>query len=990
MKKLFYIIIFGLLVLFIILSASVNVYADGTETLGPPLGITVASGSGIAAGGTGMVTQPGTITVDVPAGAVVRQVLLYWEGQSIGAVTGDNIISVNGNAVTGDLIGGPAYFFTTYGNNVWTSSFRADITSLNLITPGLNTLTLDGMAFTWSNDGAGVLVIYDDGSVTSDIQVRDGLDLAFINFPEPRKSTVLQTYYFTSAGVDRTAEVLLFVGSVHDDRQTITTDRPNSIEINVTVNGVITHYVFSDYLNGNGDLYWDSVLLDILIPSGATELTIQVFSRDDLLTGNLPASLEWITGVVSIPEPPLSNEADLSITKTASPDPVIVGQDLTYTITVTNNGPDQANGVTVTDTLPPGVAYVSALPSQGSCIGTTTVTCSIGSLSAGGSAAISIVVTTLWDGTISNSSSVTGTESDPDTGNNFTSVLTTVSPSVDLSVTKSDSPDPVDVGDSLLYTITVTNNGPSDATGVTVTDTLPAGVDYVSATPSQGSCIGTITVTCSLGNLLNGASATVMIVVTPTVAGILNNSASVTGSEYDPDLANNSTASVSTTVNNPPAVEADLSITKVDFPDPVILAGDPLTYTITVTNNGPITATGVTVNDTLPVEVIYVSHTTTQGTCIGTSAITCNIGTLANGASATVTIEVQTTIAGLIGNTATVSRDQTDPNSANDSVMQTTNVGDVSRLLNISTRAYVGTVDDREIGGFIIGGILPKTVLIRGRGPSMSGAPFNISGTLSNPYLRLYSSSAAAYVAQNDNWGDQSDTLCSSSGLVCGAPADITATGIDPCVPNPGQSSAPPGCSNESAMLITLPPGSYTAVLSGVSGGTGVGLIEVFDTDGSTLPKLINISTRAHVFTGDRRMIGGFIIGAGSGNKKILLRARGPSMSGAPFNISGTLSNPYMRLYSANAGAYIAQNDNWGDQSDTLCSSSGYVCGTPAEITATGMDPCVPNPGEVTAPPGCSDEAAILITVPPGGYTAVVSGVSNGTGVGLVEIFELP
>jgi hypothetical protein len=141
--------------------------------------------------------------------------------------------------------------------------------------------------------------------------------------------------------------------------------------------------------------------------------------------------------------------------------------------------------------------------------------------------------------------------------------------------------------------------------------------------------------------------------------------------------------------------------------------------------------------------------------------------------------------------------------------------------------------------------------------------------------------------------------------------------------------------------------------------------------------------------TGFNRMIGGFIIGAGTGDKQVLIRARGPSMSGAPDNISGTLANPYVRVYSITAGAYIAQNDNWDNQSDPLCASSGYVCGDDAQITATGMDPCVPNPGQTVAPPGCTDESALLITLPPGGYTALVSGVSNGTGVGLVEIFDV-
>src|SRR3990172_11197624 len=241
-------------------------------------------------------------------------------------------------------------------------------------------------------------------------------------------------------------------------------------------------------------------------------------------------------------------------------------------------------------------------------------------------------------------------------------------------------------------------------------------------------------------------------------------------------------------------------------------------------------------------------------------------------------------------------------------------------------------------------------------------------------------------IAKNDNW-QVSDPLCQNSGYICGDSAAIVATGIDPCQPNPGQTVAPPGCSNESAILITLPPGGYTAKVSGVNGGTGVGLVEVFDPDNSTLPKLINISTRARVLTGTDIMVGGFWIGAGTGNKTVLIRARGPSMSGAPFNLSGTLVNPTVQIFSQQTHTAIAQNDDW-QIPDSLCASSGFVCGGTAEITATGMDPCQPNPGQTVAPPGCFQESAVLITLPPGGYTAKVSGVNNGTGLGLVEIFE--
>jgi hypothetical protein len=147
-----------------------------------------------------------------------------------------------------------------------------------------------------------------------------------------------------------------------------------------------------------------------------------------------------------------------------------------------------------------------------------------------------------------------------------------------------------------------------------------------------------------------------------------------------------------------------------------------------------------------------------------------------------------------------------------------------SKLVNVSTRAVIQSQDDVMIGGIILAGLNPKTVLIRGRGPSMAGAPFHVSGTLANPYLQLLSGSTV--IAQNDNWQD--GPQCDSR-FACGDAAQIRATALDPCQPNPGQSAAPLGCDQESVFLITLPPGAYTAILRGVSGGTGIGLVEIFD-----------------------------------------------------------------------------------------------------------------------------------------------------------------
>jgi hypothetical protein len=263
----------------------------------------------------------------------------------------------------------------------------------------------------------------------------------------------------------------------------------------------------------------------------------------------------------------------------------------------------------------------------------------------------------------------------------------------------------------------------------------------------------------------------------------------------------------------------------------------------------------------------------------------------------------------------------------------------------------------------------------------MGGAPFNLSGVLSNPTVQLYKQQTV--IAQNDDW-QTTDPLCLSPAESCGGVAEIEATGIDPCQPNPAQTVAPPDCNLESAMVVTLPPGNYAAIVRGVSGATGIGLVEVFDVDAG-LSRLTNSSARALVQTGPHVLIGGFIIGETASNT-VLIRARGPSMGGAPFNLSGVLANPTIRLYKNQT--VIAQNDDW-QTTDPLCLSPAEFCGGMVEIQATGIDPCQPNPGQTVAPPDCNLESAMVVTLPPGNYTAHVSGVSGGTGIGLVEIFEV-
>ena len=205
-------------------------------------------------------------------------------------------------------------------------------------------------------------------------------------------------------------------------------------------------------------------------------------------------------------------QTDLAIVKSATPNPVVAGTQLTYTLTTTNNGPSGATGVTVTDVLPAGVSYVSATDSQGTVnFANGTLTANLGSLADGASATTTVIVSVNSNttGSITNTAVVRGNQPDPNLANNTSTVTTPVTSEADLAIVKSATPSPVDVGKQLTYTLTTTNNGPSGATGVTVTDVLPAGVSYVSATDSQGTVnFANGTLTANLGSLADGASAT--------------------------------------------------------------------------------------------------------------------------------------------------------------------------------------------------------------------------------------------------------------------------------------------------------------------------------------------------------------------------------------------------------------------------------------------------------------------------------------------------
>jgi hypothetical protein len=270
----------------------VSVFADGTETLGPP-SIPITAGSGIVAAGTGLAVQPGDISFNVPAGATVAQVLLYWEGQDLGSFTGDDTIIVNGFNVIGTQIGGPVFWL----DNGVSTTYRADITGLGLVVPGANTLTVQGLNFTNFANGAGVLVIIDDGSSLSNIEIRDGNDLAFFNWPDPKDTTVAQTFTFSASSEQRTGTISMLFSAVSGTNSSGGAFRPTAIDI--TVGGVtVTHDNLLDSLDGQE---WDTVVLDVTIPAGETMVTVQALSVDNLGIGGLPASLTWNAAALSVP-----------------------------------------------------------------------------------------------------------------------------------------------------------------------------------------------------------------------------------------------------------------------------------------------------------------------------------------------------------------------------------------------------------------------------------------------------------------------------------------------------------------------------------------------------------------------------------------------------------------------------------------------------------------------------------------------------------------
>jgi len=272
------------------------------------------------------------------------------------------------------------------------------------------------------------------------------------------------------------------------------------------------------------------------------------------------------------------------------------------------------------------------------------------------------------------------------------------------------------------------------------------------------------------------------------------------------------------------------------------------------------------------------------------------------------------------------------------------------KIANISTRSFVGVNDLVQVAGFVIDGTQPKTVLIRAAGPALAG--FGITGALADPVLSVFDANQKL-ITSNDDWFSDPNT---------GSAIEAVGNQV-------GAFGFPQG-STDAGVLVTLQPGHYTAQVEGKGGGTGVALVEVYDAADTGTTRLLNISSRTLVQPGDARsQVAGFVI-SGTASKTVLIRAAGPAL--LPFGVKGVLADPVLQLFDAKQ-LPLESNDDW----------------SASEAQASSVDQAAEKVGAFSFGSGSKD-AAMLVTLQPGLYSAQVSSKDSESGVALVEVYEVP
>ena len=464
-------------------------------------------------------------------------------------------------------------------------------------------------------------------------------------------------------------------------------------DVSDAINVVVTDNLNSDLLETSNTIYFidgvykgrwtGSVNLGTLHPGAVVFIHLANIYVKNTADSDIPN-----TAIVTSDEYPNGFQSDYDIhlnTADLAVDKEVVSSgnytdEIEYVITVTNNGPDDATGVVVSDKLPNGLIFTDSVADRGSYDPETGIW-TIGDLANGETLTLTIIAKINITGNITNEADTTGDQYDPDVDNNEDDITSEIPPSADLVVDK----EVVSVGnytDEIIYIITVTNNGPNDATGVTVSDILPEGLIFAGSNGTYNSTTGV----WYIGDLANGESISIRITAKINITGNVTNKVNVTGNEHDSNLTNNNDT---VTSEIPPAT--DLAVDKE-----VVSVGnytDEIEYVITVTNRGPDGATGVVVSDLLPDGLIYSSSVADRGTYDPETGI-WTIGDLANGETLTLTIIAKINITGNITNNVSVTGGQYDPELGNNNDTVTSEIPPSADLVVDKEVVSVGNYTD--------------------------------------------------------------------------------------------------------------------------------------------------------------------------------------------------------------------------------------------------------------------------------------------------------
>ncbi|HSP16518.1 MAG TPA: hypothetical protein VLV78_17370 [Thermoanaerobaculia bacterium] len=727
----------------------------GGATINNSNSFTVIGGSSIAGGGGGLVTNSGIMnnngfpfTIGVPfsntstaSAAITGATYSFTGGSGLG----------HNNATW--TLAAPGGFMTFGGGHLFngTQTFGGGIGTVNITGPFTVNTSTPSLAI-----GAGISVNNSTGT---------------IGFGTTTHSLALAGGNYTQ-GAGGTLNVKL--GPVNGTSDAVTINGSASLA------GNLIPSFATGYTPANGDTF--TVVTDTGSQTGTFTYTPLAYSNGFFQIVYNANSVQ----LVAVPQ------ADISVTKTGPPS-VPNGQNASYLITVTNLGPSAATGIQISDTFTPNATFVSATPSTGACLGTTSpITCTFPGLANGNSATVSLVLTANGTGTITNTAALSATAPlDPNSLNDTQTVNTTITPSADLSLGISGPPS-ASAASAVPFTATINNAGPDPAVNPTATFSLSSGA-ITSASGTGFTCSNTATTaTCTAtAPMPSSGSGTITIATTaPAQPGTMTLTGSVSSTTFDPALANNSSSASVAIV-----AVSDVSLTKT--PNLPFIAGTNVTYNIVVSNAGPSDAPGVTVFDTPGAGLTFVSN---SGAC--TTAFPCSLATIPAGGSVTIvsTFALASNATGTVTNsaTATATGDPTPGNNSSGAVSAavTTN-SDVAVTKSISTPVTPG-------------GNATFTVTVKNFGPS--DATGVVVTDVPGPGLTFVSNSGGCSSAYPCTLGTMTPgqiiTINSTFAVASGATgtvtntASVSSTSSDP-LPSNNSSTVSPAVSSIADLSIT-------------------------------------------------------------------------------------------------------------------------------------------------------------------------------------------